>query len=193
MYIDEREGHVQAGEWSFHVGGVNEKKMLSCGNGTHGFGKMDSATHWGERSNILEWKVKGLTSFFFLGREESRWSGKKIKREKKRKRKKCTIKGRSDGLLKKIWGWSESGNEDFVVDSTISNTWRGLTMIEKRLRVIRKWEGGLSYWFFHFQHVERSDRWHKKDWGWSKSGKEDFTAIASIFSIGRRKGKHEVR
>ena len=43
-----------------------EKKMLSGGEGTDGFGKMDKATRGGERSNILEWKVRGLTSFFFL-------------------------------------------------------------------------------------------------------------------------------
>ena len=41
-----------------------EKKMLSRGEGTDGFGKMDKATRGGERSNILEWKVRGLTSFF---------------------------------------------------------------------------------------------------------------------------------
>ena len=58
--------------------------MLSCGEGTNGFGKMDRATRGSEISNILEWKVRGLTSFFF-GRKESRWPGKKIEREKKRK------------------------------------------------------------------------------------------------------------
>ena len=52
------------------------KKMLSCEERTYGFGKMDRAARGGERSNILEWKVRGLTSFF-SGREESRWSEKK--------------------------------------------------------------------------------------------------------------------
>ena len=41
-----------------------EKKMLSCGEGTYGFGKMDRVARGGERSNFLEWKVRGLTSFF---------------------------------------------------------------------------------------------------------------------------------
>ena len=40
------------------------KKMLSCEERTYGFGKMDRAARGGERSNILEWKVRGLTSFF---------------------------------------------------------------------------------------------------------------------------------
>ena len=150
MYIDEREGHVQAGEWSFHVGGVNEKKILSCGNGTHGFGKMDRATRGGERSNILEWKVKGLTSFFFLGREESRWSGKKIKREKKRKRKKRTIKGRFDGLLKKIEGDPKVGMRTLLLILPFPARGEVCPMTQKRLRVIQKWEGGLYCYCFHF-------------------------------------------
>ena len=63
------------------------EKMLSCGERTDGFGKMDKVAHGGERSNILEWKVRGLTSFF-SGREESRWSEKKKGRREKRKEKK---------------------------------------------------------------------------------------------------------
>ena len=34
------------------------EKMLSCGERTDGFGKMDKAARGGERSNILEWKVR---------------------------------------------------------------------------------------------------------------------------------------
>ena len=93
MYIDGSEGHVQAGEWSFHVGGVNEKKILSCGNGTHGFGKMDRATRGGERSNILECKVRGFTSFFFFGREESRWSKKRLRDKRKEKKRNAPLRG----------------------------------------------------------------------------------------------------
>ena len=45
------------------------EKMLSCGERTDGFGKMDKAARGGERSNILEWKVR-VDKFFLEKRKE---------------------------------------------------------------------------------------------------------------------------
>ena len=44
------------------------EKMLSCGERTDGFGKMDKAARGGERSNILEWKVR-VDKFFLEKRK----------------------------------------------------------------------------------------------------------------------------